>query len=373
MTQPIILLCSQFHRLGGLEKYGKKIAETFCNKQFSVTLLTSRAEKRSSLPLQEIHYKMKSPLSFLKVYEFDRFCQNYIKKNPHSLVYGLDRNRFQTHLRAGNGVHAAYLKERMVREGKLYALRHFLNPLHQMILHIEKQAFEHPDLQRIYANSNMVKEEILHFYRVDPKKIRVIHNGVEWKEMEKDFLVWQNQKILSQKKYGLSSSSFHFLFIGNNFKRKGLKELLFAFAKMKEGNWQLSIVGKDKDLNHYVALTENLHLAKKVHFFGEVKNPYPFYQLADCLAIPSYYDPFANVTLEALAMGLFVISSKKNGGHEILSSENGATLESLEIEPLAHALRVAMNQPKTWENSMKIRDSVKHLDFSIQLEKLCAL
>ena len=49
-------------------------------------------------------------------------------------------------------------------------------------------------------------------------------------------------------------------------------------------------------------------------------NP-PFYQMADALVIPSFYDPFANVTVEALAMGLFVLSSKHNGGPEILTKK----------------------------------------------------
>ncbi len=55
----------------------------------------------------------------------------------------------------------------------------------------------------------------------------------------------------------------------------------------------------------------------------------PFYQLADALAIPSFYDPFANVTVEALAMGLFVVSSRSNGGFEILDPSKGIIIENL--------------------------------------------
>ena len=44
---------------------------------------------------------------------------------------------------------------------------------------------------------------------------------------------------------------------------------------------------------------------------GYPDNVLKFYKIADCLVIPSFYDPFANVTVEALAMGVFVITSNE--------------------------------------------------------------
>ena len=72
------------------------------------------------------------------------------------------------------------------------------------------------------------------------------------------------------------------------------------------------------------ALAAKLNIQRRVTFFGPQKEIRPFYQFADALVIPSFYDPFANVTVEALAMGLFVVSSKSNGGHEILISSKMA-------------------------------------------------
>jgi UDP-glucose:(heptosyl)LPS alpha-1,3-glucosyltransferase len=87
--------------------------------------------------------------------------------------------------------------------------------------------------------------------------------------------------------------------------------------------------------------------------------------------IPSFYDPFANVTIEALAMGLFVLSSKQNGGHEILTQENGKLIEDLlDLETMIDALKIAMQKKKTGKSSQLIRDSVKHLDFSNQMRTL---
>jgi UDP-glucose:(heptosyl)LPS alpha-1,3-glucosyltransferase len=97
----------------------------------------------------------------------------------------------------------------------------------------------------------------------------------------------------------------------------------------------------------------------------------PFYQMADVLVIPSFYDPFANVTIEALAMGLFIVSSKHNGGHEIITKENGTVIENLlHIDSLSHALENCLNHPKTTMSANRIRQSVAHLDFSTQLKEL---
>ena len=92
----------------------------------------------------------------------------------------------------------------------------------------------------------------------------------------------------------------------------------------------------------------------------------PFYQQSDCLAIPSFYDPFANVTLEALAMGLYAVSSKTNGGHEILTPEK-RRCDRVAHRPILRRSR-ARAGPKAPQNRAAapkaIRDSVQHLDFA---------
>jgi UDP-glucose:(heptosyl)LPS alpha-1,3-glucosyltransferase len=143
-----------------------------------------------------------------------------------------------------------------------------------------------------------------------------------------------------------------------------------AMAHLK-GDFHLSVIGKDSEWQKYQALAQRLHLDQRIHFFGPQKDIRPFYQLADALAIPSFYDPFANVTVEALAMGLFVISSKTNGGHEVLQPHNGAVIGDLtNLDSIREALSDALRHPKTKDSALEIRQSVKHLDFSCQLHQL---
>lgn len=343
----ISLLKMSMKGLGGLEKYTLRLKDAFEKKGAEVSLITS-----DILPIP------KRP-RYLRLQRFDQKCKSYLKKHPTDIVFGMERSSFQTHLRAGNGVHHSYLQARCLFEPAIKKLYFKLSPLHQKVLEIEKTAYEHPELKKIFCNSSLVKNQILKYYNTDPAKIEVVHNGVEWSEMDEAF-----QATMDKEK------PFEFLFLGNGFARKGLTPLLHALTLIKQ-EFHLSVVGKDRKMEDYQKLVHSLGLEKSVTFFGEQKNPIPFYQKADVLVIPSYYDPFANVTLEALAMGLFVVSSKSNGASEILTKDMGSIIDNLnDLDAFASALETALNHPKTKSSAPLIRNSVKEYDFSKKLTQI---
>jgi UDP-glucose:(heptosyl)LPS alpha-1,3-glucosyltransferase len=366
----VTVLKSTISHLGGLEKYTLRLIGEFKKQGCQVLLLTTgKTEQIPQLQTIDVRsHEFKSRLSVNKVKEFDRFCAHHVEKQPSDIVFGLDRNREQTHIRAGNGVHAAYLNRRKKTEGLLKRISFHFNPLHKLLLSIEKESFENPNLQTLFTNSHMVKNEILSYYKVDEKKIEVIHNGVEWHEMQAPFDNALHLKSLYCKEVGLNEHSHQLLFIGHNFARKGLSELLEALSCLSQYDFQLSVIGTDKHIGFFKDQAHKLSIAHKVKFFGARKDVMKFYQIGDCLVIPSHYDPFANVTLEALAMGLHVISSKDNGASEILSPAAGSILPDLfDRECFTQALLKAFAHPKDPTSSALIRQGVKHLDFSRQL------
>ncbi|HSX12715.1 MAG TPA: glycosyltransferase family 4 protein [Rhabdochlamydiaceae bacterium] len=368
MTKQITILKKNLSGRGGLENQTFQIAQAFQKRGFTVTCLTSGSIhpdfQRSSLHFHA--FSLKSKINFLKVHEFDRQCQNYLKANPCDLVFGMERNRFQTHLRLGNGIHRAYLHHLSQFETSWQRFSHLFNPGHYTFLNFEKTALEHPNLKVVIANSAMVQKEIQHYYKVDPSKIHLLHNGVDWHGMAQDFEEWEEKRHSEMERRGLDPSKFQFLFVGHNYGRKGLPFLLKAWPQLKE--CQLSVVGQDRNLPYYRALAKNL---KDVFFFGPQEKVRPFYQIADALLIPSIYDPFSNATLEALGMGLFVVSSKTNGGHEVLNEGNGTVIEALQsTDAIIAALQRALEKKKSFVSAQKIRSSISHLDFSHQLEQL---
>lgn len=366
----VVLLKQRLDGRGGLEKSALQIGAAFCDRGAEVTLLTANAPL--SLPFVTHTFPLPKWPPSLRLERFDLQVQKWLKKQKVDLVFGLDRNRFQTHLRAGNGVHAAWLEERRKIEGDWKYRLCKINPLHRKILELEKTGFEHPGLRTLFVNSEMVKKEILSFYNVEEKKIQVVHNGVEWKQWQAPFDAWQEGKKRALHQFGLQEGDLHLLFVGNGFRRKGLDLLLEAMALWKKKEVHLSVVGKDRKIEFYRKKVFQLKLQGRVDFFGLQTDLLPFYQMADLLLIPSFYDPFANVTVEALAMGLFVISSKRNGGREVLNEGNGSLIESLQDK---EALIACLNRafPKTLQSAERIRHQIAHLDYSNQLQRIMDL
>ena len=179
----VALLKMGAKRGGGLEKYADRIASGFLKRGEEVTIFTTPEMQKSSLEIDYVPFPLSKWPTFLRLEQFDRCVRRSLATDKFDIVFGMERNRSQTHIRAGNGVHAAFLKSRLASEGRLkYGLCH-INPLHRKILELEKEGFENPGLKKIFANSHLVKRDLLEHYNIDPAKIEVIHNGVEWEEM----------------------------------------------------------------------------------------------------------------------------------------------------------------------------------------------
>ena len=359
----IILLKNNLCKIGGLEKNTLKIADGFSKKGLEVTFLTDNPPNKSLGIGSVLLPKSKGP-SFSRILQYNYQCNKWLKHYKPQLIFGFERNSYQTHYRAGNGCHISYLQSRKFTDSFLKSCSFSANPLHRTILSLEKKAFENAKLQRLFTNSHMVKNQILENYDIDESKISVIHNGVEFSD---SICIDDREDLL--KKYSINPYHHIFLFIGNNYRRKGLDLILQAMRGLKDTS--LIVVGKDKYIDAYKQKAAKLNLSNNSYFLGPQKKVTDFYTIADTLLIPSFYDPFANVTLEALSKGLFVISSNQNGASEILTPEIGITLNNFpDIEELRYSLKIAMQKPKTLYTAVNIRDKVRHLDFSRQIETL---
>lgn len=365
----LALIKKDFHASGGLEKVSSRILQAFLKKGVDVTLYTAST---TPLPCPTFSYTPKGLLKVQKLKDFDRWVSQQTSR--HDLIFSMDRCSRQTHHRAGNGVHAAYLDIRRGVEGALRGLSFSLNPLHQFQLKLEKQTFESRETRVIIVNSGMVKQQILKYYKTEPSKIHVVHNGVEWRELEADFSDSMTNRKQYAVKLGLDPAVYQFLFVGHNFRRKGLGTLLDALSLLRNSNFHLSVVGQDKNIHLYKQQAKRLRLDSQVTFYGAQSSSRPFYLASDALVIPSLYDPFANVTIEALSLGLFVVTSKMNGGHEVLQSHTGVILENCQnAEELAAGLETALDFPKEAARAAEIRSTVSHLDYAQQLDKICSL
>lgn len=356
----IALLKSSFHLKGGLEKYCFRIANALRQQGHTVSILTSSPSSKKDNVIQICSSVKPSALQLLW---FDWNSRRYLKRHSYDIVFGFDRHFLPlTHYRAGNGCHAAYLERRKKRASFIKRLSFYCNPLHLLTTLSERFLFERHPPRVIICNSQLVKREILQFYPATPEeRLHVVHNGVEWFDYEESFFTRQKATIP------------RILFIGHEWRRKGLELALGALSRITDHDFRMVVVGKERDPSRFIKIAREYELSHKIEFHPTPQPSLPFYQASDIALLPSLYDPFANATVEALAMGLYVITTVSNGGSEvIIEGKNGSVIDH-DPEECAKKLLYAFNRIKEEGCQDWIRESVRQYDFSNQLKKIVSL
>jgi UDP-glucose:(heptosyl)LPS alpha-1,3-glucosyltransferase len=242
--------------------------------------------------------------------------------------------------RAGDGVHRRWLELRRAAASPLERLGIALNPYHHYVCRAEKRMFEHPRLRAVICNSCMVKEEIQRAFRVAAEKLHVIYNGVDLAHFHP-----QHRAALrgeGRAALGCQPRDTVFLFVGSGFFRKGLAAAIAALARCANRSLRLAVVGKDGDQSRFEEQARAAGVADRVRFLGARDDVRPFYAAADCLILPSRYDPFPNTALEAMAMGLPAIVSDRCGAAEIIEpGANGWVCQPEDIAGLAGLMLAA--------------------------------
>ncbi|RFO98675.1 hypothetical protein DIC66_01965 [Rhodoferax lacus] len=112
----------------------------------------------------------------------------------------------------------------------------------------------------------------------------------------------------ARRQLRLPSEGRGLLFVGNDFRKKGLPALLEALAALPADVW-LAVVGEGEQGAAMRQRVADLQLSSRVYFLGALQQMDVAYQAADCLVHPTLEDTYAMVVLEAMAHGLPVVVS----------------------------------------------------------------
>ena len=163
---------------------------------------------------------------------------------------------------------------------------------------------------RILAPTERERDSLIRSYGAPVEKIGVVPCGVNLD------LFYPEAKTAARLKLGLDPADVILLYVGRFEALKGLNTLLEAMTYLKNHpRIRLVIVGGDGDKTpEHQALaqkTRKLKIGEKVMFVGPVDQHHlpSYYCAADALVVPSLYESFGMVGLEALACGRPVVST----------------------------------------------------------------
>lgn len=247
--------------------------------------------------------------------------------------------------RAGDGVHRhwLHLRQRALSPWQRISLQ--LNPYHHYVKWMERRMLLHPRLKLVICNSEMVKKEIQHYFSLPDQQFAVIYNGVDTTAFHPSLREENRQTMREQ--YQVPQEAPLLLYVGSGFERKGVERALRAIIPHRTVH--LVIVGGDKHADFYKKLAVELGLIDRVRFVGAQNDVKPFYGMADAFILPTLYDPFPNVCVEALSSGLPVFTSLQCGAAELLiNGENGWVSDALDVPAFQHNIGLWLNGVQQW-------------------------
>ncbi len=225
-------------------------------------------------------------------------------------------------------------------------------------LQVEQQLIA--DADHITVSSQREKVDMIWAYGAPPEKITVVPCGVDTQMFRPlDATASKNHLGLPDKKL--------ILFVGRIDPVKGIDTLLKAMVMVRKQTGgshdaRLLIVGGDKDGSDYSAdseiarlkrLTAELNMQDTVTFLGSQRQdllPY-YYAAAEMCILPSRYESFGMVALEAMSCGTPVIASKVGGLTSLIQDERcGFVVPEGNKQALAEKICLLLDNPPLRES-----------------------
>ncbi|MAT40945.1 MAG: glycosyl transferase [Anaerolineaceae bacterium] len=185
-------------------------------------------------------------------------------------------------------------------------------------------------------NSHATRKAVESLSKVDKPSVVAYPSGARFEVKTTPEKIEQRAKM----------SPLQILFVGNLIPRKGLHTLIRALTFLPSSDWSLKIVGDESVDPAYVdeawTLVSRYCLMGQVQFLGKIKdkNLENHYQNTHVLVVPSLYEGFGIVYLEAMAFGVVPMATEAGGAAEIIDQCINGYLVTVE-DPQALANHIA--------------------------------
>lgn len=350
-------------KAGGMNVYIRELSRELARRGIQVDVFTRMAEEDSPRIRHELGYGARvisvpagpqQPLStdgnapYLKTFAAGvaRFARcnglTYDLIHSHYWLSGLVAGNLRRAWGPVPVVHMyhtlGHMKNRIARDPSEYASR----------MRISGEICVSRRADRLIAATPAEREQLMELYGAAPEKITVLPPGVD---LARFHFIPQE---VARARIGADAARRLVLFVGRMEPLKGIDILLRATALLRDQHPQLAqdltvmIVGGapeaahlDPELARLLALRDALDLHAHVAFVGarDQEDLPDYYAAADFVAVPSLYESFGMVALEAMAMGAPVIASRAGGlAHLVEDGVTGLHVPPGDVQALAERM-----------------------------------
>jgi UDP-glucose:(heptosyl)LPS alpha-1,3-glucosyltransferase len=306
---------------GGAERYLVDLCKRMATEGHEVHVYAEHHDEENS----EIHFHPIKTISFPKSLQLLSFAMRATKEmenGKYDITFGVGNTLRADVLQPHGGIHWAWFWRSLgAYDNPILWMMKFLgrvlSPKQWINGWIEDAPYKSGSLRKIVAISDMVKQDMIKWYRVPAERIAVVYNGVDTEHFHPRNRQYREE---IRRRHGVGDE-WVVLFVSNNFRMKGLGFLIRALAKLKKAShpsFKLLVLGRDHQ-DSYLRLARGKGVSEEVIFVGSTDEPEKYYGSSDLLVHPTFYDACSLTVLEALASGLPVITTYSNGASGIIT------------------------------------------------------
>ena len=170
---------------------------------------------------------------------------------------------------------------------------------------------------------------------------RTVGRSLPWFPEDRIHRIYNPVSLDIEPRVEPETPAFRLGAVGRLVRQKGLGFLIKAISRIGgETDWTLTIAGHGKLRKKLETLVQGLGLGDRCRFLGHVDALASFYARVDAIIIPSLYEGFCFVAVEAALAGLPVVASKTSSLPEIVvDGETGTLVPARDVGALAAAIQ----------------------------------
>ncbi len=327
----IAVIVKSFTHVGGMERYAVEVSRLLAEKGHRVDIYSQEVDE--GLLIEGMRYFLIPPRvqfsSVLKAYSLAKEAEKALSNKRYDIVHSHERSYCQdvltTHCFSYMGSLDKYSFLRRIDQT-------LFSPRSWLYCYLESRQMK---TDRLVAVSEVIKRDIFQYYKRE-KNVSVITPGVDIDFFSPERIGALRKEARVTLQYNEGESVI--LFVGSEFKRKGLDDLVPA---IKSKGLRLLVVGRGENIDHYNQLTRNCGVKERVIFTGlsDINQVRKYYAAADLVVLPSKSEAFGMSILEGMACGLPVVVSDNSGVAALIEDgKNGFIRSNDQLDSFFSAL-----------------------------------